>query len=134
MVNEEDSERILKFVMDELLYVFSTFKKDTSLGPNGWKIKFFLDFFDLLGEDLVRVVEEVIRPRKVLVNINTNFITLIARWSALKPLKDSFPFLCATISMMLIVRHKLFLSNFISVEQFGFLEGKKIHESISTSQ
>jgi hypothetical protein len=78
LVNEEDNERMFMSVTkEELLYVLSTFKKDRSLGLDGWTVEFFLDFFDLLGEDLLQVVEEVRRSRKVPVNINTTFIALI---------------------------------------------------------
>jgi len=37
---------------------FGQFKKEKSPGPDGWTSEFFIFFFDLLGEDLLAMVEE----------------------------------------------------------------------------
>jgi hypothetical protein len=42
----------------ELLAVMNTFQKGKSPGPDGWPIEFYLGFFDLLGKDILSVVEE----------------------------------------------------------------------------
>ena len=42
----------------ELLVVMHSFQKGKSLGPDGWPIKFYLGFFDLLGNDILKVVKE----------------------------------------------------------------------------
>ena len=34
------------------------FKKDKSPGPDGWTIEFFLELFEILGDDLLKVVED----------------------------------------------------------------------------
>jgi hypothetical protein len=44
---------------DELFHVLGTFGKDKSPGPDGWTVEFYIDFFDMLGEDLLWVVEDV---------------------------------------------------------------------------
>jgi hypothetical protein len=52
------------------LEVLKGFSKDKSLGPDGWTVEFFLFFIDLVGPDLLAMVEEtrirgeVIRPLK----------------------------------------------------------------------
>jgi len=33
------------------------FKKDKNPGPNGWTIEFYLAFFDVIGKDLLHVIE-----------------------------------------------------------------------------
>jgi len=125
----------MSITKEELLYVMSSFKKDRSLGLDGWTIELFLDFFDLLGEDLLQVVEEFRSSRNVHVNINTTFIALIFKVDFPKTFERFRPislcnYLYKVISKVLVVRLKPLLSNLILVEQFGFLEGKKIHESI----
>ena len=44
--------------MEELSDVLKGFAKDKSPGPDGWTIKFFLFFFDLVGPDLLDMVED----------------------------------------------------------------------------
>ena len=38
--------------------VLRGFKKDKSPGPDGWPVEFFLAFYDLVGEELVKAVEQ----------------------------------------------------------------------------
>ena len=60
---------------EELLIGLSSFYKDKSLRPNGWTVECFVAFFDLVGDDLLRiVVEEVRTSGKVLIYFNTTFI------------------------------------------------------------
>jgi hypothetical protein len=40
---------------EELLGILKEFAKDKSPGPDGWTSEFFLSFFDLVGQDLVRL-------------------------------------------------------------------------------
>jgi len=54
MVNENLCEQLYKpMSRDELLHVLGTFSKDNIPGHDGWIDKFYIDFFDLLGEDLL---------------------------------------------------------------------------------
>jgi len=48
-----------------------------SSSPDGWTIEFYLYFFDLLDENLLRGVEAVRISGKVPKNINSTFIDLI---------------------------------------------------------
>ena len=42
----------------EILTTLKEFKASKSLGPDGWTLDFFLDFFDHLGEDILGLVED----------------------------------------------------------------------------
>jgi hypothetical protein len=42
----------------ELLEVLHYFQKGKSTGPDGWSIEFYMGFYDLLGSDILKVVEE----------------------------------------------------------------------------
>lgn len=44
--------------MEELEGTLKWFKKDKSPGLDGWPMEFYLDFLELLGEDLLAVIEE----------------------------------------------------------------------------
>ena len=78
LVGEEENGRMHTTVSrEELLYALSSFKKDRSPGPNCWTVEFYIEFLDLLGEDLLRFVEEVRTCRRVPVSFNSTFISLI---------------------------------------------------------
>lgn len=56
---KEEANLINRFVcLREIKDTLFQFSKDKSPGPDGWTIEFFMDLFDLLGEDLIKVVEE----------------------------------------------------------------------------
>ena len=46
---------------DHILSTLNSFKKDKSPSPNGLSIEFYLRFFDLLKEDLIKVVWECLK-------------------------------------------------------------------------
>jgi hypothetical protein len=62
-----------------LLYILSYFKKYKSLGPNWWTIGLFLVFYEMVEEDLVRVIDEVNNFGKMPSIFNTTFTTLILK-------------------------------------------------------
>jgi hypothetical protein len=80
MVTEEDSillERIC--TKEELWNILKDFAKDKSPGPDGWTVEFFLHFFELVGEDLLGMVEESRRKGEVIKALNSTFLVLIPK-------------------------------------------------------
>lgn len=63
--------------LNEVLEVLRRFENDKSLGLNGWYLNFFLAFFDILGKDLLDVVNEARSKGKVACALNAVFILLI---------------------------------------------------------
>ena len=61
--------------------VLNGFEKVKSLGPDGWTVELFLEFFDMLGEYLFAMVEEYRLLGKVCGALNETFIGMI-------PMKD----------------------------------------------
>lgn len=45
--------------MDELNTIIYSITKDKRFGLDGWYVKFYLSFFDLIREELLNVMEEV---------------------------------------------------------------------------
>ena len=43
---------------DELKAALQIFQKDKRLGPDGWTIEFFTGLYELLGVDILKVVED----------------------------------------------------------------------------
>ena len=42
--------------IDEIIFLLKKFSKDKRSDSDGWKIEFFLDFFYLIGKDLMKDV------------------------------------------------------------------------------
>ena len=62
---------------EEVELALKYFKKDKSPGPDGWPVEFFLAFFDLLGSELVNMVETSRMEGRVSPSLNSTFIALI---------------------------------------------------------
>lgn len=65
--------------MGELKITLKWFKKDTSVGPDGWRVEFYLSFFEIIGLDLLKVVEECRTMGRMYEAINSAFIVLIPK-------------------------------------------------------
>jgi hypothetical protein len=92
-------------------------------------LNFFLGFFDLLGQDILNLVEEIRITGKMPLSLNSTFIALIPKKDNPDTLDDFRPIsLCNCIykivSKIIARRVKRILSDKISSEQFGFLEGR----------
>eukprot|EP00253_Pinus_taeda_P033651 PITA_33651 len=139
-VDQENMEEILKEVtMDELEATLKWFKKDKSPGPDGWTIEFYISFFDILGQDLLRIVEDSRRRGRISSAIKSTFIALIPKTDNPISFDDFRPIsLCnclyKIIAKIIANRLKPILSQHISSEQFAFLHHRQIHEAIATAQ
>jgi hypothetical protein len=132
---EEGSSIADPISLDEVQKNLKGFKCSKIPGPDAWTIEFFLAFFDLVGNELLEVVEESRRLGKVSGELNATFIALIPKSD--KP--DSFDgfrpiALCnlvyKIITKIIATRIKTSLSTGISKEQFVFLEGRQITDAI----
>ena len=75
-------ERVIfttQITLEEVEWALKSFKKDKSPGPDGWPVEFFLAFFDLLGDELVNLVEVSKQTGRVLPSLNSTFIALIPK-------------------------------------------------------
>ena len=81
---EEGLELGKEITIDEVQKVLSKFSKDKILGPDGWSVDFFLDFFDILGKYLLDVAELSRKKGYMSSSLNAAFITLIPKNDSLK--------------------------------------------------
>ena len=107
-----------------------SFEKDKSLGPDGWPVGFYLAFFDILGPELVKVVESSRMDGRVAPSLKSTFIALIPKKEKPVSFADFRPIsLCnlvyKLISKVAALRLKPFLDKFISPQQFGFLKNRQ---------
>jgi hypothetical protein len=59
--------------------VLHNFQKNKIPGLDGWNIEFYLSFYDLIGKDLLVVVEESHREGHMHAPLNSTFISLIPK-------------------------------------------------------
>jgi hypothetical protein len=125
LIEEEENGNMYKEISkEELRGVLASFKKDKSLWLDGWTTKFFQHFFDIVGDDLVQVVEEVHTMGNILHCINATFIAIIPKTDHPLSFNDFMPIsLCKRISKIVATHLNHVLSSTISTEQFGFLKG-----------
>ena len=64
---------------DELLEVMRSFQKDKSPGPDGWAIEFFVGLYELIGSDLLQVIEDSCTSSRILSCFNSTFKALIPK-------------------------------------------------------
>jgi hypothetical protein len=139
-ISEEDSLLLDNpCTLQEILVALKSFSKDKSPGPDGWTVEFYLHFFDLVGPDLLELVEDTRLSGKVVGALNSTFLTLIPKSASPTTFGDYRPIslcnLCyKLISKIIATRIKPILSRFLSQEQLGFLKGRQILDAIGTAQ
>lgn len=68
--------------MGELEGTLKWFRKDKSLGPDGWSVEFYLAFFELLWKDMLQVIEECRINGRMYDSFNSTFISLIPKYDS----------------------------------------------------
>eukprot|EP00253_Pinus_taeda_P031126 PITA_31126 len=136
---DEANELSTPVSKEEVEAAMKNMGKDKSLGPDGWTIELFLHFFDLIGSEITEVVEESRLKGEIYRPFNSTFIVLIPKKDEPETFEDFRPIsLCnciyKIIAKVIAIRLVPILSRNISMEQFGFLEGRQIHEAIRVAQ
>eukprot|EP00253_Pinus_taeda_P035638 PITA_35638 len=136
---EEERELIREVTMEESKATLKWFKKDKSLGPDGWTIEFYLAFFDIIGTDLLHVIEDSRISGRIEASITSTFIVLIPKANNPSSFYEYHPIsLCNCIYKIIakIISNQMrpILSKHISLEQFAFLQDRQIYEVVGTAQ
>lgn len=135
----EDEEFLMDINKIELLVVMNSFRKERSPSPDGWTFEFFLSFFDLLGDDILKMVLELKDKGMMPWNLNSTFISLIPKVDHLDTFGEFRPIsLCNVlykiVAKVIALRVKPLLYNYIFEEQLGFLNNRHIHEVVGVAQ
>jgi len=91
-VSEDDVLSLERVVSkDEIYETLRVFAKDKRLDPDGWTIEFFLTFFELVGHDLLDMVEEKRIRGEVISSINSTFLALIPKVNSPSSFNNFWP-------------------------------------------
>eukprot|EP00253_Pinus_taeda_P034852 PITA_34852 len=139
-VEEDEVEDLtIPVTKEEIEAAMKLMGKDKIPGPDGWTIELFLHFYEQIGAEITEVVEESRQKGVIYRPFNSTFIALIPKKDDLESFEDFRPiYLCnciyKIISKVIALRIAPILSRNISMEQFGFLDGRQIHEAIGVAQ
>jgi hypothetical protein len=139
-IDEEDNKYFFdEIIQDELKEVLHKFQKDKIMGLDGWIVQFYTSFFDLIGKDLLAMVEESHMVGHIHAPLNKTFIALIPKSDNPQTFDDFIPislcrYIYKVVENIIAKRIKFILLYSISKEKFGFSNGRQIHESIEVAQ
>lgn len=75
----------------EIEGILKKMAKDKSPRMDGWSVEFYLQFLDLLGDEMVRLVEEAHITGRISGGINATFISLIPKVTEPSSFQDYRP-------------------------------------------
>ena len=79
-ITEEENEELIKSVtLQEIQSILTLSKNDKSPGPDGLPVEVYRALFDVLGMDLLRVIEDSRKNGKIPAVFNTTFLVLIPK-------------------------------------------------------
>jgi hypothetical protein len=139
-ISAEDSNLIYRSVTKlEIWDILKHFATDKSPGSEDWTVEFFTKFFDVVGDDLLELVEDTRIRGKIKNSLNNTFLALIPNENNPRTFGDyRYIALCnlcyKLISKVIANRIKSILSREMSSEQLGFLKGRQILDIIGTAQ
>lgn len=91
MEQEDEDDSTQQVTLKELEATLKWFNEDKSPGPYSWSIEFYLAFFNLIGSDLLRVVEESRASGHLEATITSTFIALILKFDNLTSFDEFRP-------------------------------------------
>jgi len=117
--------------MEELEVALKSLGKDKSPRQNGWLIKFYITFLELIIQDLLLVAEDYKTSGNMSEAFNSTFITLIPKVDEPQSFVDFRSislcnFIYKITSKIIALYIKPILSSIISKEQFAFLRHRHI--------
>jgi hypothetical protein len=125
--------------INELKYTFISLIKAKSPSLDGLTVVFYLGFYVLMEDDILKVIEESRSKGMVLGEINSTFMTLIPKVNETRSFDDFRPILLCnvfykSISKIIANRLKRVLARVISKEQFSFITKRQIHDAVRSMQ
>ena len=139
VTEEKNSLLIREFTEQEIEETIFNMASNKAPRPDSFTIEFFKACWPIIKADLLNLVRNFHRTKKVLPAINATFLTLIPKSDqADSPDKFRPIALCNVLykilSKLMASRLKSVLPSIISQEQTGYVEGRQITDSIILTQ
>jgi len=121
--------------IEELESTIKKMPKEKSPDLDEWMQELFLSFFDIMGKDLLLVVEETRNKGYIPWILNATFFTLIPKVRKLTTFNDFRPislcnFVYKVISKVIVNHIKDKLACYITKEQFDFLKYRLVYDVV----
>ena len=139
-LTQKHADILLKeFTMEEVKAVVFSIPGNKSLGPHGFSSNFYQDNWDIIGDDVGKVVLSFLNLGNILKEINSTIITLVPKVKCPNTVKDFRPIACCNViykiaTKLLSSRIRNILPEIISPSQGGFIKGRYIGHNIMICQ
>lgn len=119
----------------EIKETISGMPRNKAPGPDGFPLEFFLEGWDVVGDETVKAVQSFFITGHLPRNFNATAITLIPKVVGADKLSQFRPVSCCTtiykiIARLLKQKLKLFISDAVQGNQVGFVQGRQLCENV----
>lgn len=119
------------FRTEEVVTALHSLKEDKAPGPNGFPSRFYVEFWDTIGTDVMEVMREFHESASWCRSLIASFISLIPKKAGVEEIKDYRPIsvvgkMYKLLAKVLSNRLVEVLGEVISENQCAFIRGRKI--------
>lgn len=130
------ADQLLKIPsVEDIKSSIASMPKNKAPGPDGFPVEFFLEAWEVVGQDTIRAVQDFFVTGHLPRNFNATAITLIPKITGADKLNLFRPVSCCTtiykiIARLLKQKLKLFISDAVQGNQVGFVQGRQLCENV----
>lgn len=119
------------FTEVEITQALKCLKEEKAPGPDGFPIRFYIEFWNVLGNDVSRALEEFHSKGALCRSLNSSFITLIPKKPQPVDIRDYWPISLLNsfyklLSKVLALRMEEVMGFIISPTQCAFVKGRQL--------
>ncbi|XP_062114290.1 uncharacterized protein LOC133825349 [Humulus lupulus] len=139
-VSEQQAEFLCgKYTQEEVKAALYSIPEEKALGPDRYSSAFFKHSWSITGSYLTQAVLSFLHSGKILKEINTTNITLIAKSSCPKNVSEYRPIACCNVvykiaTKLICMRLREILPSIISENHNAFIKGRNIAHNIMLCQ
>ena len=137
LVTNEDNQLLVRAPsFKEIKQTVFSMNEHSTPGPDGSGGYFYKSFWDIIGQNVIEAVIEFFTTGKIFRNLNSNFMVLIPKQESAASLDNFRPivirnFIFKIITKFIADRLNIITSRIISLQQFGFICRRRIHNCIA---